>query len=309
MKKILVSTLALCLPAALHASGAGTTAANFLKTSMSPRAAALAGAYSALADDSGAVFVNPAGLAGLKGSEAGLGFATYFQDARTGELSYTSEMGGRRFGVGVSMFTISDIERRGLNDSVGIVPALGTFGSNDIAVSFAHALPDALPGVLDGTDIGFAAKFIRSELDDESAVAVAVDAGALYHLTERTNLSMVLQNLGTKMKFRDESDPLPINLKAGILYRWSESTSLMAELNQYFMDEKFYAAFAGEYWLREGFALRGGYKFGYDTANLGASTGLALGFGITNSGIGLDYAYTPFGELGDIHRFGFSMKF
>ncbi|HBE88880.1 MAG TPA: hypothetical protein DDW67_07030 [Elusimicrobia bacterium] len=309
MKKILVSTLALCLPGALFASGPGTTAANFLKMSMSPRAAALAGAYSALADDSGAVFVNPAGLASQEGSQAGLGFATYFQDVKTGELSYTGEAGGRRFGVGVSLLTVSDINRYGTTDNTGAVSPLGTFGANDMAVSFSHASRDVLAGSMDNLDFGVAVKFIRSKIDDESAMAAAVDIGTLYRFTEKTNFSLALQNLGTEMKFVDESDPLPINLRAGMLYRWSESANLLAEVNQYFADEKFYAAFAGEYWLREGFALRGGYRFGYDTSNLGAATGLALGFGISNSGIGLDYAYTPFGELGDIHRFGFSMKF
>ncbi len=309
MKKILIPTLALCLPGMLFASGPGTTAANFLKMSMSPRAAALAGAYGALADDSGAVFVNPAGLASQTGSQAGLGFATYFQDVKTGELSYTGEMGGRRFGVGVSLLTVSDINRYGTTDNTGAVTSLGVFGANDMAVSFTHASKDVLPGSLDNLDFGAAVKFIRSKLDDESAMAAALDAGALYRFTEKINFSLVLQNLGTEMKFIDESDPLPINLRAGVLYRWSGSANLLAEVSQYFSDEKFYAAFAGEYWLREGFALRGGYKFGYDTSNLGAAAGLALGFCISNSGIGLDYAYTPFGELGDIHRFGFSMKF
>lgn len=309
MKKILVSTLALLLPAALSASGPGTTAANFLKMSMSPRAASLAGAYGALADDSGAVFVNPAGLASQSGSQAAFGFASYFQDVKTGELSYTGDMGGRRFGVGVSLLTVSGINRYGTTDNTGAVTPLGTFGADDMAVSFAQAVRDVLPGSLEGLDLGVAVKFIRSKLDDESAMAAAVDVGTLYRFTERTNFSLALQNLGTKMKFRDESDPLPISLRAGMLYRLSPDARLTGEISQYFADEKFYAAFAGEYWLREGFALRGGYRFGYDTSNLGSMAGLALGFGIQNSGIGLDYAYNPFGELGDIHRFGFSMKF
>jgi hypothetical protein len=224
-------------------------------------------------------------------------------------LSYTGEMGGRRFGVGVSLLTVSGINRYGTSDNTGAVASLGSFGANDMAVSFSHASRDVLAGDMDDLDLGVSAKFIRSVIDDESAVAFAVDAGALYRFTEKTNFSLVLQNLGTEMKFVDESDPLPVSLKAGMLYRWSGAANLMAEVSQYFADEKFYAAFAGEYWLREGFALRGGYRFGYDTSNLGAAAGLALGFGINSSGIGLDYAYTPFGELGDIHRFGFSMKF
>ena len=63
MRKIIIFSLALVLPAGAYASGAGTTAAPFLKAAMSPRAVSMAGAFSALANDSGAIFVNPAGLA------------------------------------------------------------------------------------------------------------------------------------------------------------------------------------------------------------------------------------------------------
>ncbi|MDD5210731.1 MAG: hypothetical protein PHV36_15195, partial [Elusimicrobiales bacterium] len=109
--------------------------------------------------------------------------------------------------------------------------------------------------------------------------------------------------------FEEESDPLPVNIRAGMLYRAAADLNLVAEINEYLQDEKFYPSFGAEYWLRDAFALRGGYKFGYDTANLGAEAGLSLGFGIKVSGLGVDYAYLPFGELGNIHRFGFWMQF
>jgi len=72
-------------PVGAFASGAGTTAANFLKVSMNARAIAMGGAFSALSDDSGAVFSNPAGLAGFSGSELGFGFTTYLQDSKNGK--------------------------------------------------------------------------------------------------------------------------------------------------------------------------------------------------------------------------------
>ncbi|OGS49550.1 MAG: hypothetical protein A3J79_09450 [Elusimicrobia bacterium RIFOXYB2_FULL_62_6] len=309
MKTILTCVLALSFPAGAYASGAGTTAAPFLKVAMSPRAIAMGGAFSALADDSGAVFVNPAGIAQFETREIGLGFTQYFQEAKMGNLSYAGTVADKRFGLGLTFMNVGGIERRGLNDNVGVVPELGSFSSNDLALSLAYAKKDALPSILDKMDAGVAVKFIRSAIDDESAFALALDAGVIYHASEKVNFSMAMANLGNKMKFDSESDPLPFSLRAGVLYRPDASMNFVGELNQYLVDEKFYPSVGAEYWFRDAFALRGGYKFGYDTANLGNEVGLSLGFGLKVSGLGVDYAYLPFGDLGNVHRFGFWMQF
>jgi hypothetical protein len=297
------------LPAGAYASGAGTTAAPFLKAAMSPRAVAMGGAFSALADDSGAVFVNPAGLAQFDGREAALDFSTYLQDAKMGNLSYAGMVKDNRFGLGVTFMTVGGIERRGLTDSVGIVPETGHFDASDMAVTLAFAKKEISPELMPRLDGGFAVKFIRSSIDDESAVAFAVDAGAIYRATTKMNFSMCIQHLGTKMTFVDESDPLPLSLRAGGSYRVSDRFTLAAEINEYLQDEKFYPSLGAEYWFRDALALRGGYKFGYDTSNLGSEVGLSLGFGIKVEGIGVDYAFLPFGDLGSVHRFGMWMKF
>lgn len=297
------------LPAGAYASGAGTTAAPFLKAAMSPRAVAMAGAFSALADDSGAVFVNPAGLAQFDAREAALDFSTYLQDARMGNLSYAGIANDNRFGLGVTFMTVGGIERRGLTDAVGIVPETGHFDASDMAVTLAYAKKEISPELMPRLDGGFAVKFIRSSIDDESAYAFAVDAGAIYRATKKMNFAMCIQHLGTRMTFVDESDPLPLSLRAGGSYRVSDRLSVAAEINEYLQDEKFYPSLGAEYWFRDVLALRGGYKFGYDTSNLGAEVGLSLGFGIKVKGIGVDYAFLPFGDLGSIHRFGMWMQF
>ncbi|HCC47128.1 MAG TPA: hypothetical protein DEQ38_03290 [Elusimicrobia bacterium] len=309
MRKAILTLLLGALPAAAYASGAGTTAAPFLKAAMSPRAVAMGGAFSALADDSGAVFVNPAGLVQFDAQEAALDFSTYLQDAKMGNISFAGNMKDKRIGLGVTFMTVDGIERRGLADTTGVIPQSGSFESSDMAVTLAFAKKDFSPELLPNLDGGFAFKFIRSSIDDESAFAVAVDAGAIYKASDKIKFSLVLQNLGTKMTFVDESDPLPINLRAGGLYAVSDRLKVVAEMNGYFQDEKFYPSMGAEYWFRDALALRGGYKFGYDTSNLGAEVGLSLGFGVKVQGLGVDYAFLPFGDLGNIHRFGVWMQF
>ncbi|MCM2266856.1 MAG: PorV/PorQ family protein [Elusimicrobiales bacterium] len=309
MKKTLILCAALALPAPAYASGAGTTAAPFLKAAMSPRAVGMAGAFSALANDSGAVFVNPAGLAQFEEREAAVDFSTYLQDARMGNVSYAGHAGGNRFGFGATFMTVGGISKRGLNDAAGAVPELGNFSASDMAVTLAYAKADVLPYSLPRLDGGFSVKFIRSAIDDKTAFAAAADAGVIYRANPKINLALAVQNLGTKMKFEEEADPLPLCLRAGGLYRVSPRLNVAAEVAQYLQDEQFYPSVGAEYWFRSSFALRGGYKFGYDTSNLGSEVGLSLGFGVKVSGLGVDYAFLPFGDLGSIHRFGFWLQF
>lgn len=291
------------------ASGVGTTAAQFLKIGMGARAVGMGKAFSAVADDSNAVFWNPAGLAGFDGNELNMGFVKYFQDVNAGNLAYSTSLGERRFGIGAIYLSVPGIEKRGLDDNAGLVPKLGTFNASDLAVSLAYAVKDSFSSLIDNLDTGFALKFIKSSIDTESAVALALDAGALYHATDKINVALVVQNIGSSMKFKEEGDPLPLNLKVAMAYRPNKKLTIVAGLSEYFIDEKFYASAGGEYWLRNAFAFRGGYSFGYDTSNLGGAAGLSAGFGMKVAGIGIDYAFLPFGDLGNTHRFGFWIQF
>ncbi len=291
------------------ASGVGTTSAQFLKIGMGARAVGMGKAFSAVADDANAVFWNPAGLAGFDGDELNMGFVKYFQDVNAGNLAYSTSLGERRFGIGAIYLSVPGIEKRGLNDSEGIVPKLGTFNASDLAVSLAYAVKNSFPSLIDNLDTGFALKFIRSSIDTESASAMALDAGAVYHATDKINVALVVQNLGSSMKFKEEGDPLPLNLKVAAAYSLDKKMTIVAGLSEYFIDEKFYASVGGEYWLRNAFAFRGGYCFGYDTSNLGGAAGLSAGFGMKVAGIGIDYAFLPFGDLGNTHRFGFWIQF
>ncbi|GAB4028237.1 MAG: type IX secretion system protein PorQ [Elusimicrobiota bacterium] len=289
-------------------AGSGTTAANFLKFAVSAREAGLAGAYTALCDESSAIFSNPAGLNRIKGKELSFGFASYLQDSRIGILSYASDYKGSRVGLGLSAYSIDGIERRGLNDISGVMGASGSFSATDMAFYLAYAKPDAAASFIDNTDFGINVKLINSKIDDSSAFGAAADIGFVNRYSEEMNISLVLANLGTEMKYESESDPLPLNLRAGISYR-IKRTQFACEMSEYFREDKFYPSLAAEHELRDGFTIRAGYKFGYDTGNLGSYAGLSAGFGIKTSGIGLDYTYSPFGELGDIHRFDFKIRF
>jgi len=111
------------------------------------------------------------------------------------------------------------------------------------------------------------------------------------------------------VKFIDETDPLPLNIKAGAAYKVLKDLTVACDLDEYIIDNKLYASVGAEYWLKNVLALRSGYRFGYDTSSLGGIVGLGVGAGVKIWGVTLDYAFVPFGDLGDTHRVSFGAKF
>ncbi len=75
-------------------------------------------------------------------------------------------------------------------------------------------------------------------------------------------------------------------------------------------DERFYLALGAEYLLNKNFAFRAGYQFGHASDDLGSGlVGLGAGLGLKFDSFALDYAYVPFGDLGDTHRMTLGFNF
>ncbi len=288
--------------------GEGKTAAGFLKFSHSARQASVGGSYSAFEGGSEIIFSNPAGLSTSQTKEITIGFVSYLLNSKMGILSYKTKYRDWYLGFGLAGFDIGSIERR-TNDVVGIVPSEGSFSARDMVFIMAYAKDNFAPSLIDNLHFGINFKFINSKIDSSSAFSFAADAGFLYKYSDRINISFVLSNLGTKMKYEDESDNIPLSLKTGFLYSFDKKLNLSAEIEEFVYDEKFYSSVGAEWFLKESFALRSGYRFGYDTSNLGGITGFSFGFGIITKDVGFNYAYVPFGELGDIHRFDIQLRF
>lgn len=286
-------------------AGPGTTGAQFLKINPSARASGMAGAFSGISDDIFALYSNPAGLAQLEKAELATTFLQYFADINFGFIGYTSNV--RNFGVmafGYTYLLVDKIEKRDASEN-----RLDDFNAKDTSVTIAYGRKDAAPSVLEDLSVGASLKLIGSEIDQVNAYTVALDLGAMYSPVEKLNTSFAIQNIGNGISFRDATDKLPLNFKLGAAYRVSERLNIGTEIDEYVFDNKFYAAIGTEYWAAQQFALRLGYRFGYDTSNLGSNVGLSAGIGFRIWSLGLDYAFVPFGDLGDTHRITFMAKF
>ena len=160
--------------------------------------------------------------------------------------------------------------------------------------------------------LGTNLKYISSQLDSATANAYAADFGALYKYPDRdVNFGLSIVNVGTQMTYVSVADPLPLGLKAGLSCGLIEKKLLAAaSVDHWIIDRRTYENFGMEWKPVELIALRGGYQFGHAQDQLNSDwVGVSGGMGFSYKGISLDYAFIPFGDLGNTQRFSIGYQF
>lgn len=297
----------LIAPASLQAAGKGTSGGQFLRVGAGARGPAMAGAFSPIADDATAIYWNPAGMALIEKREVALSYNAYFQDTASQFLGYAQPTDGRgTFGFGASLFGVQDIEKRSATGGDADIADLGDFNTQDMALALGWANKR---GAL---HYGLSLKYISSDLETEKAQTAALDVGTIYKMHEDKGLSLSLAvlNLGGELKFAEEGDPLPLNIKPGLAYRMNTENmgSLTAVVDSDILinDNKAYVQPGVEWRAHPMLALRTGFQIGRGE---GAGSGFAAGVGFNIMNLGLDYAFVPYGDLGDSHRVSIGLKF
>ena len=297
---------------------AGTTGATFLKIEAGARPVAMGGAFVAVADDANTTYWNPAGLAQLEEREITAMHNEWLEGIRYEFLGYAqpikSEGRAQGFGVSVMCLYMSGLESR----TTETMEPEGTFGAYDIAVAGAYACE-----VGKGVSIGANVKLIHQKIEDEGAWGGAIDIGVLYRVPgprgrfsrNILQLGFAVQNIGPGIKFIKESDPLPLNIKAGIAKTF-ELRQIKSKVNLAFdvnapIDNVPNGHFGAEFVYKkiENIELAG--RVGYKTntlKDLNALSGLSAGVGFVWKRMGIDYVWVPYGDLGNTHRISLTIK-
>lgn len=285
----------------LFCTGLGTTGAQFLKIGMGARPLAMAGAFIAVADDINSIYYCPASLSRIEKKEISATYLKYFDDVNAGFIGFSGNIDKKHyFGLGLTYLQAIDINKRDINEV-----DLGDFGSKDTALFINYARKD----ILQNFAIGSGLKLINQSIDDEIAFTVALDLSAYYPANDRLSFAINIQNISYGVKFIDDTDPLPLDFKIGVAYEATKELKVACDIDEYIIDKKLYASIGAEYWIKDILSLRSGYKFGYNTESLGNTAGLGVGAGFRLWNLILDYAFVPFGDLGDTHRISFGAKF
>lgn len=299
--------------AAARGSSPGSTGANFLTFGQGPRAIAMGESQVAVAEDAYAAYWNPAGLAAMEYPELAL---TYNKALEGTDQQYLSLAYPLRSGSVLDL----NLTRLGMSsfqgyDAKGVQTR--SVGANDYALGLAygHTLiydEAKRPGL----NVGVNLKGIRESLDTAQAQTFAADFGAIAYYRpgpprregrpgQEWRLGFAAKNLGPSLKFDRGRSDLPSSYQIGLAWRGlPKGDSLTFSLDQVLSrEEPFYIAAGAEYVVLRTLALRLGYRTGQDIG-----LGFRAGVGFKLKIFDLDYAFAGFGDLGQMHRMGLSIR-
>lgn len=242
--KILILTLLFCVIGGQTAfSQGGGSAVPFLLISPDARASGMGETGTAVADDINAIYWNPGGLAFMDYFDSydeyevedprpfrqvALSFSPWLPQFNA-DLFYSYGTVGQYFenldGTVAFNFVFMNLGEFTRTAEGGQV--LGKFISNEFSVGLSY-------GTLIGRDlgIGFQMRYIQSNLtptsigdqDAGTGISAAFDIGLLWkpkylpYVEDKLSLGFNLQNVGPKMTYINEADPLPTTLRVGAAY-------------------------------------------------------------------------------------------
>ena len=302
---------------------AGSTSASFLKIGVGARSVSMAGAFTAVAGDPYSIYWNPAGLFSLKGTrDLSFSHNDYFQGLKQEFLTFSLDakkviyIKNTFLRDGVAGFSLNylsipkDLEKRsGLNEDDPLNPltsAEGKFSADDLAFKVAYAFKFA--GEWNG---GAAVKFIRQSIENESGSTFALDVGVMRDLILfgrefRGGFSVL--NIGPGVKFVSRRYDLPLIFNAGLSHKLSENSLVSFDIEKRIDNYPFFKI-GTEQVLGDKLVLRAGYKYRMHGNELGAVSGIASGVGFRLKNFSFDYAFSPYGDLGNSHIISLSLRF
>lgn len=291
---------------------AGTSSGEFLKFGPDARGVAMGHAMSAVAEDSAALYWNPAGLAMLTRSHVTATHAFLFQDVFYDYAAFARPIAPlvqprRRFMrpsvLGSLAISLQYLNAGRLEERINTGQATGgTFTPRDLAFTagWGSSLSDSL-------DVGLALKYIDSRIQ-KSARTGAIDAGVRFrsHLYDWPwTLAAAASNFGGALRFDAQRDPLPITFRFGNSIRPADYLILAGDLI-FTRDNRPYPALGAEglFAVEESLilAIRGGYNGRIGSNDLDGVSGISFGLGMRMRSLQVDYAWRPFGALGQTHR-------
>jgi hypothetical protein len=300
------------------------TGMKFLSTSLDARGTALGEAFTAVEGYSTLLFYNPAGMAFMdKNFHGAFGRVEFIADITYTYGSAAYRPGSGEYGVfGLTFLSVD------YGDLIGTVRAeneqgyLETGIFNPLAFSFGLGYAKSLTNQV---SIGGTVKYVKQDLaggirrfstnqeaitvDTEQDVMV-FDIGLLYKTGFRSlNFGMSIRNFSPEIEYFEESFQLPLTFRIGFSMNvfdfypiGDESHSLLITVDAtHPRDFAEQVGFGAEYTFMNIFSLRAGYSFPNDEHGFNAGAGLQQN--IAGYTLGIDYAYTPFGVFGDVHRF------
>jgi hypothetical protein len=324
-----------------HAQG-GTSAVPFLLISADARAGGMGEVGTAIADNVNAMSWNPGGLGFQNSRQVSLNFSRWLPQFNAdlfysygGYVQHVDALDGM-VGVNFILMNLGEFQRTFDNGTPG-----GKFRSNEFSLGVSYGTM-----IADDIGAGIQLRYIQSNLapintisgSSGTGVSGSFDLGVLWKpaklevfdidLNDKFSLGTNLQNVGPKVTYAQESDPLPTTFRLGtainlvrdefndLTIAFDMSKLLVRRDNQASdpIPKSFITAWekggvdlsAGmEYWYEKIVALRAGYFT--EPANAGNRQFMTFGAGIRYDMFNLDFSFINTFEAN--HPLGNTMRF
>ncbi len=310
---------------------AGVSLASSLKIGIGARSAALAGTYTAIADDASAVYWNPAGMPENKSSNALFSQCFWF-----GGITHRSASAVVRLGDGEHVL---GFQASGLSiDPMRVTTEFRPYGTGEIfhyqsmqfSVAYAKKFTDQFSA-------GITIRYLNEKLGKASLSGVLFDAGTFYHTGLGTSrFAVAISNFGPKLmpdgivptagaspifnggktsSFQSFDPPITFRIGFAMEPILNETHRLTAAIQlDHPNDNAETTSLGAEYAYTFSSAtpaqlfFRIGIKIGADEEKFGLGSGFFVPFDDAY-GITSEYSYTSYSTLGGIHRLGVALKF
>jgi len=293
------------------ASGAiGTTGSEFLNIDVDPRGIAMGGALTSVTADSYALYWNPAGLSQIPRVSAAGMHNEYLAGIRMQYFSYAQRISEASVVGGAVRYmdagAISNTDINGVE--------IGTFRPRNYVyeVGWGKSIAEMTDSERD-ISLGVSGRLIHSDLVAR-ANGWAGDAGIQAHYTESYiphSFGLVIQNVGQGQQFDKVRDNLPLRIKVGSSV--SPKPFLLLSLDGIVpLSNQPYAALGVELSMEAATNAKAYLRGGFNTLTMfngpEGLRGLSVGVGLKLTDFRFDYAFLPYGFLGNTHRFGVSWE-
>jgi hypothetical protein len=332
MKKILLTLFLLCAVLGnAQNKKLAQTGMKFLNVATDPRAVSMGEALTSVEGNSSSLFFNPAGMARMTPAvQASFGSTQWIAgiDHMYGSAAVTTPNNDYGvFGVTVQTVDYGEIIRTIRASNAEGYMDVGTFSpvAFSAGLGYARSLSDRFSigarvayNFQDlGEGISTTTVGTNNPVASQNKVEVlSFDFGMLYKTGLKSlNFAVTIKNFSKEIKFQRENFQLPLTFRIGMSMNVMDLVSESDDADPLLVsvdainsrDFPETVNMGAEYVFMKTFALRAGYMIGYDEK--GFTAGIGVQQTIEGIGLGVDYAYSPFGVFGNVNRFALQVYF
>ncbi|OGI11026.1 MAG: hypothetical protein A2Y40_00070 [Candidatus Margulisbacteria bacterium GWF2_35_9] len=278
----------------------------------SARAVGLSNAFSALADDYTALYLNPAGLIQLSSMQFGMMQNTMLDSIFSLNSGFVYPMENMTLAIGGNYSGVSGIPVTGIDPSTGRIISTGSSDYSNLVLTMGLASKFKTPITKgENLSLGITGKLMMENVGgglSANGSGFNADFGALYQVDPVLSLSLVYRNfLPSTIQWNTNSKSnmeygMNVGLKysligekeENLLYIKGQSMDLLVDVDVVNQYNKVLPKYALEYKPYTFLALRAGMAFSEvakDAISTETIQKYSLGFGIYYQGLHFDYAY------------------